>query len=67
MSKSVRLITRVELAERWSVSIETLKRYEIRGILKPVKIAPRCLRYREDDILAHEESRLQNRKEQLEA
>lgn len=62
-----KLLSRAELAVRWSVSIETLKRYERRGILRPVKLAPRCLRYREEDIRAHEESRLQDRREESEA
>lgn len=49
-------ITRTQLAERWACSTESLKRYERRGIIHPVKIAARMLRYRLAEIeqLEHE-------------
>lgn len=43
-------ITRPQLAARWNCSTESLKRYERRGIIHPVKIAARMLRYRMDEI-----------------
>ena len=38
------LLTRRELAERWKVSIETLKRRERAGLLQPVRLDGRVLR-----------------------
>jgi len=38
-------ITRRQLARRWALSAETLKRYEERGLLRVTKFAPRCVRY----------------------
>ena len=46
-----KLISRHTLRDRWDCSGETLKRYEKRGILRPVRIAPRMVRYRLSDIL----------------
>jgi predicted site-specific integrase-resolvase len=56
-------IDRIELAERWMVSTESIKRYEKQGILQPIKIAPRVIRYRMDDIEAIETGARQDRKE----
>ena len=47
-------MSRRELAERWSCSVETLKRKERKGLLKPIKIDARLLRYRLEDVLAIE-------------
>lgn len=49
------LLTRLELAQRWKVSIETLKRRERSKILHPVKLKGRIVRYRMTDILRIEE------------
>jgi hypothetical protein len=47
------LLTRRDLAERWRVSGETLKRREKAGLLKALKIG-RGIRYRWTDILGYE-------------
>ena len=49
------LLTRSELARRWKVSIETLKRRERAKILRPVRLDGRVLRYRLSDVLRIEE------------
>ncbi len=58
-----RLLHRKELGKRWSCSGETLKRYEKRGLLKPIKLAPRMLRYRLSDVIALEEAGRMDRME----
>jgi hypothetical protein len=58
-----RSISRAQLAIRWEVSIDSLKRFEKRGVLSPIKIAPRVLRYWLDDIERIEAEGLQNRRE----
>jgi predicted site-specific integrase-resolvase len=63
MKANPQFITRKQLAERWDVSIESLKRYERRGILRPCKIAPRVLRYRFEEIEAREREATLDRKE----
>ena len=50
-----KLLTRVELARRWKVSIETLKRRERTKILRPVRLDGRIIRYRMSDVLRIEE------------
>ena len=50
-----RLLSRHALSDRWDCSIETIKRYDRRGITKPVRIAPRMVRYRLSDIQKIEE------------
>ena len=45
------LLTRVELARRWKVSIETLKRRERAKILRPVRLNERLIRYRMSDVV----------------
>jgi hypothetical protein len=47
-------ITRIELASRWKVSIQTLKRREKDGVLKPLLLGG-CVRYDVVDILKTEE------------
>ena len=49
------LLTRLELARRWKVSIETLKRRERAKILRPIKLNGRIIRYRITDVLRIEE------------
>jgi hypothetical protein len=49
------LLTRLELAQRWKVSIETLKRRERAKILRPVRLDGRIIRYRMSDVLRIEE------------
>lgn len=62
-SKSPVFISRPHLAGRWECSTETLKRYERRGIIHPVKIAARMLRYRLTEIEALENEGTLDRKE----
>jgi len=50
-----RLLSRKELAERFSCSIKTLKRREKAGTLRPLSLGARTVRYRLSDILAIEE------------
>ena len=50
-----KLLTRLELARRWKVSIETLKRRERTKILRPVRLDGRIIRYRMSDVLRIEE------------
>ena len=50
-----KLLTRLELARRWKVSIETLKRRERARILRPVRLDGRVIRYRVSDVLRIEE------------
>ena len=47
--RSVQLVTRRELSDRWKLSIETLKRRERSGILSALKLG-RGVRYRLEDI-----------------
>jgi hypothetical protein len=49
------LLTRLELARRWKVSIGTLKRRERAMILRPVRLDGRVIRYRLSDVLRIEE------------
>ena len=47
-------INRIELSTRWKVSIQTLKRREKEGMLKPIHLGG-CIRYDMVDILKTEE------------
>ena len=47
-------INRIDLSKRWKVSIQTLKRREKEGILKPIHLGG-CIRYDMVDILKTEE------------
>jgi len=55
MAMDETLLTRSELAKRWKVSIETLKRRERARILRPVRLDGRVIRYRMSDVLRIEE------------
>jgi hypothetical protein len=50
-----KLLTRLELARRWKVSIETVKRRERAKVLRPVRLNGRIIRYRMSDVLRIEE------------
>lgn len=50
-----KLLTRLDLARRWKVSIETLKRRERAKILRPLRLEGRIVRYRLSDIRQIEE------------
>jgi hypothetical protein len=45
------LISRRELAERWSCCVETIKNRERAGILKPIRFGTKSWRYRMSDVL----------------
>ncbi len=49
------LVSRAELARRWRVSVETLKRRERARILRPIRLDGRVVRYRWSDILRVED------------
>jgi hypothetical protein len=49
------LLTRLELAQRWKVSIEALKRTERSRIVRPKKLKGRIIRYRVTDVLRIED------------
>jgi hypothetical protein len=49
-TEEVSLLTRRELARRWKVSIETLKRRERTKILRPMRLDGRIVRYRMSDV-----------------
>jgi hypothetical protein len=49
------MLTRRDLASRWRLSTETLKRREHAGLLRALKIG-RGIRYRLSDILAYEKA-----------
>jgi hypothetical protein len=49
------LLTRRELAQRWKVSIETIKRRERLNILRPMRLDGRIVRYRMNDVQRIEE------------
>ena len=51
---SEQLLSRGAVAQRWECCIETIKRRERAGILKPIRFNQRMLRYRLSDILAIE-------------
>jgi hypothetical protein len=55
MAMDETLLTRSELAKRWKVSIETLKRRERAKVLRPVRLDGRVIRYRLRDVLRIEE------------
>jgi hypothetical protein len=50
-----KLLTRREVAARWKVSIETVKRREHARILRPVRLEGRIVRYRMSDVARIEE------------
>jgi hypothetical protein len=50
-----RLVSRKELAKRWGVSTETIKRRTRDELLKPLRFNQRLLRYRLSDIIRIEQ------------
>ncbi len=57
-SAGAELISRDQLAKRWGVSKETIKRREREGLLTPLRFNQRLLRYRMEDIVEIERSLL---------
>lgn len=58
VAPKMELISRDQLAKRWGVSKETIKRREREGLLNPVRFNQRLLRYRMEDIVEVEKSLL---------
>ena len=54
-TKEASLLTRRELACRWKVSIETLKRRERTMILRPMRLDGRIVGYRMSDVVRIEQ------------
>ena len=48
------MLSRKALAERWQTSVETCKRRERAGLLKPIRFNQRLVRYRLSDVVAYE-------------
>ena len=48
-----RLLDRAMMRERWTCSLETLRRFERAGILRPIKLGAK-VRYRLSDVLIAE-------------
>jgi hypothetical protein len=52
--KDEALLSRKQVANRWSVSLETIKRREAAGLLHPIRFSQRQLRYRLTEIIGVE-------------
>jgi hypothetical protein len=50
------LLSRKAIADRWQTSVETVKRRERAGLLKPIRFNQRLLRYKLSDVEALEAS-----------
>jgi len=48
------LLSRKEVAHRWSCSISSIKRREASGILHPLRFSQRQLRFKLSDVIAAE-------------
>lgn len=59
----MKLITRETLAARWSLTKESIKRMERKGLVQPIKLAPRVVRYDLAAIEAYEAAATLDRKE----
>ena len=44
------ILTRKEIMKLFGISLSTVIRWEKRGILKPIKVTPRKIVYKRDDI-----------------
>jgi predicted site-specific integrase-resolvase len=49
-TKGVLLLSRWQVAEKLAVSIDTIKRMERRGQLRPIRLNSRMIRYRLSDV-----------------
>ncbi len=49
------LISRAEVMRRWRIFIESVKRREKEGVLRPVRIGWRAVRYSLSDVVRAEE------------
>ncbi len=46
-----KLLSRRSICDRWDVSIDFIRKLEGTGELNPIKLSPRCLRYRLSEIM----------------
>ncbi len=53
-TKSAVLLTRGEVAKRWSCSTATVRRLEQTGVLSPVKVSARLVRHSLENVLRAE-------------
>jgi excisionase family DNA binding protein len=44
------LLTAKEVASRWSICTKTVRRLADRGLLRPVRISARCVRFSASDV-----------------
>jgi predicted site-specific integrase-resolvase len=51
---SEQMLSRKAVAERWQTSVETIKRRERAGLIKPLRFNSRLIRYRLADVEALE-------------
>jgi hypothetical protein len=56
------LLSRKQVANRWSVSLETVKRRQAAGLLNPLYFSARQVRYRLSDVVSVEESAAEDTK-----
>ena len=49
-----KMLSRKAVAERWQSCVETVKRRERAGLLKPIRFNQRLVRYRLSDVVAYE-------------
>jgi predicted DNA-binding transcriptional regulator AlpA len=52
VKKKQKLLTKKQAAELLGVCPETVKRYANRGMLHPIRLSQRMVRYGEDEVLA---------------
>ena len=57
------LISREDLADRWGLTKESIKRMERKGLVQPIKLAPRVVRYNLATIEAYEAAATLDRRE----
>jgi hypothetical protein len=48
-------LSRAEVMRRWRVSITTVKRRELQGILRPIRMSTHVVRYRLSDVVRAED------------
>jgi predicted site-specific integrase-resolvase len=53
-AKPEQMLSRRAVAERWQTSVETIKRRERAGLIKPLRFNSRLIRYRLADVEALE-------------
>ena len=51
-SEADTLLTAKQVAARWSICTKTVRRMVDRGILRPVRLSARCVRFSASDVAA---------------